>query len=146
MDKNTTEIKTPFLSGITIHIAGDFLTRAGLGYEPDTVLMSVYDVIESRTIPCPSFHVSHPTGRCNPVSSSFINDRNRVDVSAYVDSSGVVDLNLDVEDSEIDVPAYVTHLPHKRIVSFLFQWASPAITGKHRIVIPIIPDRETVAT
>lgn len=147
MIEGRTDIKKAFLSGTTRRIQFQiFDPETGDGFEPSLLTMSVYDVVEgSLTCAWCGFRCWTPASTTPPhaVTSEVVNERNDVDVTAFVDSVGQVDLYLEVEDAEIDVPAYLTAQHHRRVVAFKWTWDSPEKVGKHEIVLTIAPDRET---
>lgn len=156
MTEGRTEIKKAFLSGTTRRVQFQIVDReTGLGFEPDTLTLSIYDVVEGLLTVSSSFYRVWPYSglmpgtpdTAIPVTSSIVNGQNDADVSAFVDASGNVDLYLAPEDTEIDVPTYLTARPHQRVLLFTWTWGgSPAKVGKVEIVLSIAPDRETVAT
>lgn len=155
MIEGRTEIKKAFLSGTTRRIQFQIVDQAtGSGFQPSTLLMSIYDVnpVTSALVPSltfyqvwPFFWVTQPAP--DPVvTTSIINGQNDADISAFVDSSGNVDIYLDPADTEIDIPPTLTAIPHQRVILFTWTWGSPAKTGKCEIVLSIAPDREPAAT
>lgn len=151
MTEGRTEIKKAFLSGTTRRVQFQIVDReTGLGFQPDTLTLSIYDVVEGllTTSPCLYHAWPYVAGIPAPVSvtSAIVNSQNDADVSAFVDSSGNVDLYLTPADTEIDVPSYLTAKPHQRALLFTWTWdTGPVKVGKVEIVLPIAPDRETVA-
>ncbi len=145
-----TEIKKAFLSGTTRRIQFQIVDKeTGTGFQPGTLTMSVYDV-ESLTTTTWSrpwwvyWHGVSPISTTT-VSSAIVNEQDDVDVLAFCDASGNVDIYLTVDDTAIDVPTTLRANHHQRVVTFTWTWGSPAKTGKQEIVMTIAPDRETVA-
>jgi hypothetical protein len=145
-----TVIKKAFLSGTTRRIQFQIVDKElGTGFQPDTFTMSVYDVEHQTTTTWgrPWWRCWHCTSiiSTTTVSSTIVNAQNDVDVSAFCDASGNVDIYLTVDDTAIDVPNILSAIHHQRVVTFTWTWDSPVKTGKHEIVLNIAPDRETVA-
>lgn len=150
MVEGRTEIKKSFLSGITRRVQFQIVDKeTGLGFQPSTLVMSVYDVNTPHNQRYPAvFSVTTPDP-IQPVialTSTIVNGQNDTDVSAFVDVQGNVDLYLDVDDTAIAVPAVLITVPYQRRVLFTWTWGSPPKTGKHEIWLAITPDRESVAT
>ena len=150
MIEGRTDVKKAFLSGTTRRIQFTIVdTDTGIGFQPATLVMSVYDVNtphNQRYVPV--FTVLDPTVPpvVPAITSTIVNGQNDTDVSAFCDINGVVDLYLDVEDTAITVPSTLIAVPYERRVLFRWTWGSPAKTAKHEIILAIAPDRETVAT
>lgn len=84
----------------------------GQGFEPDTLVMSIYDVSRSSTI----------TTVPATVTSAYVNSRQDVDVSASCDVNGNVDLTLETDDTDLSA-AQVEQCTSKGISRrVLFQW------------------------
>jgi hypothetical protein len=146
-----TEIKKAFVSGTTRRVQFQIVDKVtGVGFQPDTLTLSIYDVVEATGVwtfsPWP-YVVTPPVGNNPTVTSEIVNGQNDADVHAFVDSDGLVDLYLTPEDTEIEVPARVSARRYQRVLLFTWTWdGSPAKVGKHEIVLSIAPDRETVAS
>jgi hypothetical protein len=151
MIEGRTEIKRAFIAGTTRHVQFQIVNKAtGEGFEPDTLTLSIYDVVEATgawvTSPWP-YVVTPPRGNDPTVTSEIVNGQNDADVSAFVDSSGNVDLYLTPEDTDIEVPDRVSAKRYQRVLLFTWTWdGSPVKVAKHEIVLSIAPDRETVAS
>ena len=146
MIEGRTDIKKPFLAGTTRRIEFQIVDRAtGEGFQPDTLLMSIFDV-DTPANQRYAVTITDPQHVVEAVTSAIVNGQNDVDVSAFVDSQGFVDLYLDVDDTAIAVPEKILAVPYQRRVLFTWTWGSPAKTGKHEIILAIAPDRESVAT
>lgn len=155
MIEGRTEIKRAFLSGTTRRIQFQIVDKeTGVGFQPSTLIMSVYDVNPVTNVLTPSlvfyevwpFFWALQTPAPIIVTSAIVNSQNDADISAFVDVNGYVDIYLDPADTEIDVPTSLTAFPHQRVILFTWTWGSPAKTGKQEIVLSIAPDRETEAT
>lgn len=155
MIEGRTEVKKAFLSGTTRRIEFQIVDKeTGVGFQPDTLIMSVYDVNAATSVLTPSlvFYEVWPSfwalspAPAPVVTSAIVNGQNDADVSAFVDATGNVDVYLEPADTEIDVPVTLTAHPHQRVILFTWTWGSPAKTGKCEIVLSIAPDRETEAT
>lgn len=148
MTEGRTEMKKAFLSGTTRRIQFQIVDRdTGIGFQPSTLVMSVYDVNTPHNQRYASvFTVTDPHQILDALTSAIVNSQNDVDVSAFVDAQGQVDLYLDVDDTAITVPPMLIVTPYQRRVLFTWTWGSPAKTGKHEIWLAIMPDRETVAS
>lgn len=153
MTEGVTERKKPFLSGTTRRIRFTIVDEnTGIGFQPSTLTMSVYDVntlanrrwSTSFTV-TPPVLPGEPVPPAEPLTASIVNAQNDADVSAFCDSDGAVDLYLTVEDTEIPVPPAMWAIPYQRYVSFVWTWGSPAKTGKHTLILAIMPDWETAA-
>lgn len=135
--------KTPILAGTTPRITFQIVNEDGVGFQPDELVMSVYDV--SYTPVGSSRRTTLPPFFSTPLSEELVNDRDDVDVIAQCDADGNVDLHLEAEDTEVSVPDGATPgLAYRRIL-FTWTWDSDKV-GKHEIILTITPDRETVAT
>lgn len=155
MIEGRTEVKKAFLSGTTRRIRFQIVDQdSGFGFQPSTLIMSIYDVNAATSALTPSlvFYEVWPSfwalspAPAPVVTSAIVNNQNDADISAFVDATGNVDVYLDVADTEIDVPVTLTAHPHQRVILFTWTWGSPAKTGKHEIVLSIAPDRETEAS
>lgn len=148
MTEGVWERKKAILSGITCPIQFQIVDRrTGIGFQPGTLTMSVYDIntkLNQRYTR--SFTASPPTGStAEPVTASIVNDQNEADVSGFVDSEGNVDLDLSVDDTEIVNPPKVFAIPYQRQVRFKWTWDSPEKTAKLTIILNIMPDWATAA-
>lgn len=139
-------IKKPFLSGETIHIQFRITDRVtGVGFQPSTLSMSIYDVT-----PVPNgmlTTVYRLTGNVVgvPVTSAIVNTQDDVDVSGFVDSTGLVEIDLTPDDTTVPVPSIDVAHPYQRNILFTATWDSPEKTRKQIFTINIIPDRESAA-
>jgi hypothetical protein len=150
MIEGRTEVKKAFLSGTTRRVQFQIVDKeTGAGFQPSTLLLSIYDVSggSSVWVPCPwPYHVHPPApSTVTPVTSAIVNGQNDVDISAFVDASGNVDVYLTPEDTEIDIPTQISAHRYQRVLLFTWTWGSPAKVGKQEIVLSIAPDRETEA-
>jgi hypothetical protein len=151
MIEGRTEIKKAFIAGTTRQVQFQIVNKAtGVGFQPDTLTLSIYDVVEATGLwtfsPWP-WVITPPIGNNPTVTSAIVNGQNDADVVAFVDASGNVDLYLTPEDTDIEVPARVSARRYQRVLLFTWTWdGSPVKVGKHEIVLSIAPDRETVAT
>ena len=153
MIEGRTDIKKAFLSGTTRRIEFTIVDKeTGVGFQPDTLIMSIYDVSPVTSLLTPSLVIyqvwpflwtSVPPAPV--VTSTIVNGQNDADVHAFVDANGLVDVFLDPADTEIDVPTTLSAHPHRRVLLFTWTWGSPPKTGKCEIVLSIAPDRETEA-
>lgn len=137
-----TVIKKEVLQGTTPRITFQIVDEDGIGFQPDTLFLSVYDVLEAEVW---TFDIT--LGRqVRSLSSSIVNARNDVDISDKVDSSGNVELFLGVDDTDLTVPTSPVPSTLSRRLLFTWTWDSATKVGKHEVTIPIVPDRETVAS
>ncbi len=136
-----TIIKKPILSGVTPRISFRLVDEDAVGFQPDTLLMSIYDV--SFTPTTSNVRTTWPPFGATPLADEIV--RTDVDVLASCDSNGNVELFLESTDTEVDVP--VGDLPTQafRRIQFVWTWDSPIKTGKHEVILTIAPDRETAA-
>lgn len=147
MIEGRTEIKRPFLSGTTRRIQFQIIDKeTGVGFQPDTLTMSIYDVAPVPNGILNTVYRLSGNVVALPVASATVNEQDDVDVFAYVDSSGLVDLYLTPDDTDITVPAVIVAHPYQRRILFTWTWDTPIKTGKHEIVLSIAPDRETEAS
>jgi hypothetical protein len=151
MIEGRTPISKAFIAGTTRHVEFQIVSKpAGVGFQPDTLTLSIYDVVEATGVWTPSpwpYVITPPRGNDPTVTSEIVNGQNDADVHAFVDASGNVDLYLTPEDTEIEVPARVSARRYQRVLLFTWTWdGSPVKVGKHEIVLSIAPDRETVAS
>lgn len=153
MTEGVIERKKPFLSGTTRRVQFTIVDQAtGLGFQPSTLTLSVYDVnttVNQRwsttfTV-APPLLPGDPLAVPTPLTVSVVNAQNDADISAFVDSDGHVDLDLSVQDTEIPIPPAMYATPYQRHVSFTWTWASPAKTGKLMLILSVMPDWETAA-
>lgn len=135
--------KAPILSGTTPRITFQIVNEDGIGFQPETLEMSVYDVI--WTDPANSRRTTSPPFGSTPFSETIVNDRNDVDVLSDCDADGNVDLHLLAADTEVDVPDGMLPLQAFRRVAFEWTWDTDKV-GKHEVILTIAPDRKTVAT
>jgi len=130
MRKFRTEPKTDYLAGTTPRITFRLIGPDKIGFQPDTLTMSVYDY--DNTI--------------DPPTDSIINGRDDVDIIANCDTGGNVEVYLTADDMAHDVPGRETANCPKRRVLFAWSWSAlPTKVGKQEVIISIMPDRETVA-
>lgn len=128
-----TVVKRPLLQGTTPRIQFQIVDPDGVGFQPSTLTMSVYDVAFGTP----------PTAT---TTQTIVNGRNDVDVSAFCDSSGNVELFLGADDTTVDVPAGANPLTLERRILFTWTWdTDPVKVGKHQVNLTILPDRETEA-
>lgn len=126
-------IKKRIIQGTTPRLTFQILDdeTPAAGFQPDTLVMSIYDVTQSeavQTIP--------PT-----VSSAFVNSREDVSVIAFCDASGNVDLTLDTDDTALSATQVATCTAKgiKRRVLFQWTWDSPAKHGAGIFDLHIYP-------
>ena len=124
-----THVKKPFLHGTTPRISFQIVDPDGVGFQPDTLTMSVYDYVDTE----------------DPPADQLVNDRNDVDILDFCDADGNVAFYLEAEDTELVVPASELAIQPKRRLLFTWTWDSPVKVGKHELILTIAPDRETVA-
>lgn len=136
-----TIVKKPILSGTTPRVRFQIVDEDGIGYVPDEVTMSIYDVTYPATVPCPIGSWSLPPS----ATESIINSRNDVDILTSVDGDGVVDVTLAADDTAVEVPSGAVPLTYQRRILFRWVWDTTKV-GKHEVILTIAPDRETVAT
>jgi len=147
MLEGCTDIKKPFLAGGTRLITFQITDKVtGEGFQPDTLTMTIYDVNPTgagarATVYLVGGHKTGPT-----VLSAIVNDQDGVDVSAMVDVSGNVEVELTPEDTALEVPDIIVNTPYQRRVLFTWTWGSPARTALHQIIMRIQPNRATVAS
>jgi hypothetical protein len=142
MEKYQTALKSAFLAGTTPRITGQILDEDGVGTQPDTLTMSIYDVTVPASVQCTSFSQMLAS---SAVTQAIVNGRNVVDVLAFCDVGGNVEIVLEADDLAVDVPASLVPSRHFRRVLFTWTWDDDKV-GKHEIVLPIAPDREIEAT
>jgi hypothetical protein len=151
-----TEVKRAFISGTTRRVQMQIVaTDTGVGFRPDTLVLSLYDVTPATNGSgtwawtfCPFLYrcwrYAYPAVS---VTSAIVNSQNDADVSAFVDVAGNVDFNLEPADTEFETPTVNIAQPHQRVLLFTWTWdGSPGKVAKHEIVLNLVPDRETVAT
>ncbi len=125
-----TLVKSPILAGTTPRITFQILDEDGIGLQPATLTYSVYGVDFSTV----------------PAIEAIVNDRNDVDISANVDTTGHVELVLSSDDTAVDVPAGATPSTIQRRILLTWTWdTNPVRVGKHELILTIAPDRETEA-
>ena len=124
-----TVVKKETLQGTTPRITFQIVDEDGVGFLPDVLTMSVYDV---------DFSV-------DPATETIINDRNDLDILADCDASGNVEVYLSEDDTDVTVPDGSVPSQIKRKIRFRWEWDTTKV-GKHEVILPIAPDRETVAT
>lgn len=116
-------IKKRIIQGTTPRLTFQILDdqSPAQGFQPDTLVMSLYDVTRSQTI----------TTIPATVSSAFLTGREDVDVSASCDASGNVDVTLETDDTELSdtQTAQCTAKGISRRV--LFQWTWDTGGAKH---------------
>lgn len=128
-----TSVKKPILQGTTPRISFQIVDEDGVGFQPETLTMSIYDVVFGTP----------PT---STTTQTIVNSRNDVDVLASCDAGGNVELFLNADDTTIDVPAGANPLTLERRVLFTWTWdTDPVKVGKHQVNLTILPDRETEA-
>lgn len=140
---NPTLVKKPVMSGTTPRISFRIVDEDGVGFQPDALTMSVYDV--SYTPVGSSRRTTLPPFGSTPLAESIVNSRDDVDVLANCDADGNVELHLQADDTEVEVPAGHTPLQAYRRLLFTWTWDSDKV-GKHEVYLTIQPDRETEAT
>lgn len=129
MSSDRTIVKRPILAGTSRRITFQIKDAdTGDGFQPDTLVMSVYDV---------DFSVV-------PATETIVNSRNDVNVIGSVDAGGHVDVVLDPADTAVDVPGGKVPATLERRVLFVWTWDDDGDTRtmKHEIVLTIAPDRE----
>ena len=146
MIDGVTDIKKAFLAGQSRRVTFQIIDKAtGIGFQPSTLQMSIYDVVSSGAVPAQTVYLLSGPKTGGPVSSAIVTSENDVDISGFCDSNGNVELFLTPEDTDVEVPAILVETPYQRRLRFRWTWDSPAKTGKHQIIMRIAPDRETVA-
>lgn len=126
-------IKKRILQGTTPKLTFQVLDDAvpAVGFQPDTLVMSIYDVTPSTSnvAPMPA------------VSSAIVNDREDVDVSAFCDASGNVEVVLEADDTELTSTQVerCTAKGIRRLVLFEWTWTSPERVGKGLFDLTIFP-------
>lgn len=146
MVQGTTDVKTPFLAGQTIWIRFQIIDKqTGLGFPPDTLTMSIYDLVREANDLTETVYRLTGTVTGIPVTSAIVNGQQAVDMAAFVDAEGQVEVFLTPEDTAIEVPAVVVAQHHERRLLFTWTWGSPAKQAKRQITIRIAPDRASVA-
>lgn len=143
MNPHRTIIKKPILSGMTPRITFRIVDEDGLGFQPDTLTMSVYDVSYTPAPAGP--RTTYPPFNATPLVSTIVNSRNDVDVLANCDVDGNVELHLLTGDTAIDVPTGMQPFEARRLILFTWTWDTDKV-GKHEVYLTISPDRESVAT
>src|SRR5262245_33347186 len=102
------EIKRPFSSGETIHIQCRLIDRiTRMGFKPDTVTMTIYDVEPvPNGVETTAYRI---TGNVIglPVMSTIVDSQHNVAVTAFVDTDGLLELDLTPDQTTVDVPAVV---------------------------------------
>lgn len=138
-----TVIKRAVLSGTTPRLTFQIVDEDGVGFKPDVLAMSIYDVTFPAIDRCATRdgHLLWPSS----ATHTLVNDRNDVDILASCDDSGHVDLDLLEEDTVVSVPTQQTPMTYQRRVLFRWEWDTDKV-GKHEVILTIAPDRETVAT
>lgn len=124
-----TVVKRAILQGTTPQITFQIVDEDGVGFQPDALTMSVYDV---------DFTV-------DPATETIINSRNDLDIIADCDASGNVEVYLSEDDTEVTVPDGIWPSQLHRKILFRWEWDTTKV-GKHEVILTIAPDRETVAT
>jgi hypothetical protein len=142
MEKHQTVLRSAFIAGTTPRITCQIVDEDGVGFQPDTLTMSIYDVTVPESVRCTTFQQVLAS---SAVTQSIVNERNDVDVLADVDVDGNLEIVLEEADLEVDVPAALVPSRHFRRVLFRWTWDDDKV-GKHEVILPIMPDRETVAT
>lgn len=138
-----TSRKAPLLAGVTPRISFQIVNEDGVGFRPDTLTISVYDV--AFTPLATSRRTTVPAYGSTPLVDTIVHDRNDVDVLAQCDASGNVELTLETEDTAVDVPTGSLPTEARRRILFTWTWDSDKV-GKHEVILTITPDRETVAS
>jgi hypothetical protein len=133
-------VKRAFLHGTTPRITFQIVDPDGVGFQPDTLTLSIFDVVESTTT------VLDPASRrmVPSLSSVIVNSRNDLDAIAYVDADGNVEFWLTTDDTGVTVLTSPTPSTYKRHLLWTWTWDTDKV-GKLEIVLTIAPDRETVA-
>lgn len=139
-----TRIKKPVLQGTTPRLRFQIVDEDGIGFQPDALTLSVYDVSYTPAIASGARTTIPPFGS-TPLADTIVNSRNDVDVLSSCDADGNVELHLETTDTSIDVP--VGSVPSQAFRRVLFRWTwDTDKVGKHEVILTIAPDRETVAT
>ncbi len=115
-----------------------------IGFKPDLLLMSVYDVTWSGNGQprCVGPTVTFPS----TATQTIVNSRNDVDVTDSIDANGEGSIELTPEDTAVEVPSGPVPSRIWRRILLRGEWdGSPAKVVKQEIVFPVIPDRETLA-
>lgn len=145
--EGATDIKKPFLAGHTRVIRFQIVDKeTGLGFQPETLLMTIYDVNPVGLGARDTVYLVTGRKRDVAVVSCIVNSRQGTDVWAMVDANGNVEVELTPEDTALEVPNIIVHTPYQRLVLFAWTWASPPRTGMHQITMRIQPNRAEVAT
>lgn len=126
-----TLVKKAILQGTTPRVSFTIVDEDGVGFQPDTLTMTIYDFACSCLVP--------PSG-------SIVNDQNDVDILANCDSQGNVAVYLAEEDTTLSTDAACRPSVLPRRLLFRWTWDSPTKVGKHEVVITLAPDRELVAS
>ena len=145
MVKGRTIVATPFLAGRTLRVRFQIVDEDGIGFRPDTLAMSIYDVTTGSPFVYDTIYRLSGSVTGPLVTSASVNGEDDVDVSSFIDANGNVILYLTPEDTDIPVPAVIVAQHHQRRILFKWTWESPTKTGKHEILFKLVPDRETVA-
>lgn len=124
-----TTITRGFLAGATPRLTATIVNEDGTGFKPDTLTMSIYDVSVADDV----------------AASLIVNSRDEVDVLANCDNGGNLAVTLQAGDTAVTVPNGLVPSRIQRKVLFSWTWDTDKV-GKHEILIPIIPDRKTVAS
>lgn len=138
-----TIVRKPVLSGTTPRITFRIVDEDGDGFKPDELEMSIYDV--SYTPVGSSRKTTLPPFGSTPLAQAIVNSRNDIDVLSNCDADGNVELHLQADDTEVDVPVGSTPLQAFRRILFRWTWDTDKV-GKHEVYLTIAPDRETVAS
>lgn len=126
--KQQTVMNRDVLAGSTPRLTATVVNEDGIGFKPDTLTMSIYDVTVADDV----------------ASSGIVNSRDAVDVLANCDNGGRLAVTLQAGDTAVTVPSGLTPSRIQRRVLFEWTWDTDKV-GKHEVLIPILPDRKTVA-
>lgn len=136
--------KKPILSGTTRPVEFTIEDKAtGAGFKPDTLTLSIYDVVYPASQRCRV--VDGSLQFPDAATQSIVNNRNDVDVLASCDDDGNVEVMLTAADTTVSVPSGRIPMTYNRVLLFTWTWDSDKVE-KLQIVLTIAPDRETAAT
>lgn len=137
-------IKKPFLAGNTIRVRFRIIDRdTGDGFVPDEVFLTVYDLELSAGLPS-TYRLLNPQ-MGEEVGSVIVNDQDGVDVTAFVDSTGLLEFFLTPDDTSVDIPDRLQAIYLQRRLEFYWNWDTPEKRGAHEIWISLAPNRASVA-
>lgn len=136
--------KTAFLENTTPRVTFQIVDEDGVGFRPDTLTMSIYDLDFHTTSLTIQQWISHPVFPI-PASQTIVNGRQDVDILALCDADGNTEVVLEEDDTDVAVPSSSLPSLWLRNILFTWTWGSPARKGKHQLILTIAPDRATVA-